>query len=417
MTDRSQFLLLKELRFLPLFITQFLGAFHDNLFKNAMIVLLLFGAAEREDGKLLTTIAAGLFILPFVLFSAMGGQLADKFHKDRVIRVIKVAEIGIALLGAVSLLADSTILSFITLFALGAHSAFFGPSKYSILPQHLKEDELIDGNALVNTGTFLAILAGTVVGTSMIILAGGDMIVSVLLLSCAICGYAASRFIPPAPPATHDMKLDFNPVRETCDVVAYTLTRPGGVVLTVLGISWFWFMGSMFMAQLPNFVHETLAAREHVLTILLVLFSIGVAVGGLLNHRLLKGRVEAVYVPLAALGMTLFSLDLCLASAGTPGYLPWRVAADIALIGVCGGLYVVPLNAILQDRTPEDHRARVMAGSAIVDALFMVASALFCIALIAAGLDVRGIFFVFAVANAAVAFYIRRLLPPRPVTA
>lgn len=411
MADRSQFLLLKERRFLPLFVTQFLGAFHDNLFKNAMIVLLLFGAAEREDGKLLTTIAAGIFILPFVLFSAMGGQLADKFPKDRVIRVIKIAEIGIALVGAIALLADSTVLSFITLFALGTHSAFFGPSKYSILPQHLKEDELVDGNALVNTGTFLAILAGTVVGTGMITLAGGDMIVSGLLLSCAICGYAASRFIPAAPPATHNMKLDFNPLRETREVVAYTLTRPDGVVLTVLGISWFWFMGSMFMAQLPNFVHETLAAREHVLTILLVLFSIGVAVGGLLNHRLLKGRVEAVYVPLAALGMTVFSLDLCLASAGTPGHLPWRVALDITLIGICGGLYVVPLNAILQDRTPEDHRARVMAGSAILDALFMVASALFCVALIAAGFDVRGIFFVFALANAAVALYICRLLP------
>ena len=398
---------------MPLFVTQFLGAFHDNLFKNAMVVLLLFGTATQggTDGKILTTLAAGLFILPFVLFSALGGQLADKFPKERVIHIIKAVEIGIAALGALSLLSGSVILSFATLFALGTHSAFFGPSKYSILPQHLEQAELIGGNALLNTGTFLAILIGTIVGTSLITLESGKTLVSVILIVCAVVGYISSRFIPSAPPQAHDMKVDFNPLTETRDVVAYALTRPRGVVLAILGIAWFWFMGSMFMAQLPNFVHETLGADEHVLTLLLVLFSVGIAAGGLLNSRLLRGRVEAVYVPLAALGMTAFSLDLYFSSGHASGNFPFRVALDIALIAVCGGLFVVPLNAIVQDRTPEDHRARVMAGSAIVDSVFMVGSAAFSVALIAAGFDVRGLFLVFALANAGVALYICKLLP------
>lgn len=413
MTNHSQFTLLKDRRFSPLFVTQFLGAFHDNLFKNAMVVLLLFGTATQggTDGRILTTLAAGLFILPFVLFSALGGQLADKFPKERVIRIIKIIEIGIAALGAVSLLSGSNALSFITLFALGTHSAFFGPSKYSILPQHLKQDELIGGNALLNTGTFLAILAGTIVGTSLITLPGGKAVVSLTLIVCAVTGYISSRFIPAAPSKARDMKIDLNPLRETRDVVVYALTRSRGVVLAILGVSWFWFMGGMLMAQLPNFVKETLGADEHVLTVLLVLFSIGIAAGGLLNNRLLKGRVEAVYVPLAALGMTLFSLDLYFASGGVSGHLPPRVAFDITMIAVCGGLFVVPLNAIIQDRTPEDHRARVLAGSAIIDSLFMVASALLSAGLIAAGFHVRDLFLVFALANAVVALYICRLLP------
>ncbi len=409
--ENNQFLLLKSRRFAPLFVTQFLGAFHDNLFKNAMVVLLLFGTAEHTDGKILTTLAAGLFILPFVLFSALGGQLADKFPKERVIRMIKTVELGIAVLGMIALFSGSTPLMFLTLFSLGTHSAFFGPSKYSILPQHLERDELIGGNALLNTGTFLAILAGTIVGTSLITMATGKIIISVLLLACAVAGYVASRFIPAAPPVARGMKINFNLLTETRDVVSYALTRPRGVVLAILGIAWFWFMGGMFMAQLPNFVQETLGADEHVLTILLVLFSVGIAAGGLLNSRLLRGRVEAVYVPLAALGMTIFSLDLFSASSGLPGYLPLRVAFDIAIIAICGGLFVVPLNAIVQDRTPEDHRARVMAGSAIVNAGFMVASAIFSVALIAADLDVRGLFLVFAIANAGVALYICKLLP------
>ncbi|MCB9996885.1 MAG: acyl-[ACP]--phospholipid O-acyltransferase [Rhodospirillales bacterium] len=413
MSPHNQFALLKDRRFAPLFVTQFLGALNDNIFKNALVVLLLFGTAMQagDNAKMLTTIAAGLFILPFVLFSAMGGQLADKFDKRRVIRTIKLAEIGIAVMGIIALFSGSVIFAFITLFALGTQSAFFGPSKYSILPQHLERNELIGGNALLNTGTFLAILIGTIAGTGLVTLGGGKIMIGILLLACAGAGYAASRFIPPAPPKDPDGKIDLNPLTETMAILSYTLQRERGVVLAIFGVAWFWFMGGMFMAQLPNFVHETLGAGERSLTALLVLFSIGIALGGLLNNRLLKGRVEAVYAPLAALGITLFSIDLFFASGGVPGALSARVMIDIFLIAVCGGLFVVPLNAIVQDRTPEDHRARVIAGNAIINALFGVISAVTCAVLIALGVEVRGLFFIFALANAFVALYICMLLP------
>lgn len=412
MQNHNQFLLLKDRRFAPLFITQFLGALHDNLFKNALVVLLLFGTAAKggAGANILTTLAAGLFILPFVLFSALGGQLADKFAKDRVIRVIKMIEIAIAALGVASLVSGSTALSFLTLFALGSHSAFFSPSKYSILPQHLQQTELIGGNALLNTGSFLAILLGTIAGTGLVTLPGGTAFVGGLLVFCAIAGYLASRFIPAAPPLASDIKLILNPVSEIRSVIGYAFSRERGVVLSVLGIAWFYFMGGMFMAQLPNFVHDTLHASERTLTVLLVLFSVGIGLGGLFNNRLLRGRVEATYVPLAILGITLFSIDLYFASHGLDG-LTARVALDIAMIAVCGGLFVVPLNALVQDRTPSDHRARVMAGSALVNALFVVASSVLSAVLIAAGLEVRELFLVFAVINAGVAFYICRLLP------
>ncbi|MFN3826793.1 MAG: acyl-[ACP]--phospholipid O-acyltransferase [Micavibrio sp.] len=409
----SQFMLLKSRRFTPLFLTQFLGAFHDNLFKNAFVVLLLFGTASQanEDAKIMTTLAAGLFILPFVLFSAMGGQLADKFPKDKVIRHIKLLEILIAALGAAALISGSLPLSFAALFALGTQSALFGPSKYSILPQHLNDDELIGGNALLNTGSFLAILTGTILGTSLITLAGGKILVSALLFLCAVAGYIASRYIPSTPAVDRSVRINPNPLADLREILGYTFSRSRTIVLCVLGIAWFYFMGGMFLAQLPNYVHDTLGASEHVLTLLLVIFSVGIAAGGLLNNRLLHGRIEAVYVPLAILGITAFSVDLYFASAGTPGYLPLRVAIDIGLISICGGLFVVPLNAMIQHLTTPDHRARLMAGSAITNALFVVMSSLFSILLISAGLEIREIFLSFAIANAFAAIYICKLLP------
>jgi MFS family permease len=402
----NQFLLLKEKRFTPLFVTQFLGAFHDNLFKSSLVVLLLYGGVfpTHADPKMLTTMAAGIFILPFVLFSAMGGQLADIFPKDRIMRIIKMIEIGIACVGAIALTSGSLFLSFATLFALGTHSAFFGPSKYSILPQHLKKSELIGGNALLNTGTFIAILGGTVAGTDFVTGAYGQQLVSFLLLLCAACGFAASRFIPPAPPVSKERIFDRNPLRETGSILRYTFSREPAIKRAVMGVGWFYFMGGMYMAQLPNFAHETLAADEATLARLLVLFSVGIAVGGLFNNRLLKGRIDTRYVPAAMLGVSLFAFDLYLSSSGVPGYLPWRTALDVVMISVCGGLFVVPLNAYVQLNTPEDHRARVQAGNAIVSSAFVVGASLVCGVLFAAGLGVGQIFVIFGAANAAVAY-------------
>ena len=424
----NQFDLLKDRRFAPLFAAQFLGAFHDNLFKNALVVLLLYTAvfSTESDPKLLTTMAAGLFILPFVLFSAIGGQLADKMPKDRLIRVIKLAEVPVAVLGAAALMSGSLGLCFAALFALGTQSAFFGPCKYSILPQHLKAEELIGGNALLNTGSFLAILAGTLAGAGLAALGGGAqgaVMVGGLLLLCAAAGYVAARFVPAAPAAAPDIAVRWNPLPETARFLKDTFARPRATVLALLGVGWFYFLGGMFMAQFPNYTRETLGAGQDVLTFFLIVFSVGIAAGGLLNAKLLKGRVEAVYVPLAILGITAFSIDLYFANGnvlsdgeiGLGAFLAypahWRVIADVALIALCGGLFVVPLNAIVQHTTPAEIRARIVAGGAIINAGFIVLSSALSAALIAAGWEIRDIFMAFAVANAGVALYICRLLP------
>lgn len=424
----NQFLLMKDRRFLPLFITQFLGAFHDNLFKNALVVLILYRLADQltADPKMLTTMAAGVLILPFLLFSAMGGQLADKYPKEKVIRAIKLAEIVIAVLGSISLITAYLPLCFFTLFALGSHSAFFGPCKYSILPEQLKIDELIGGNALLNTGTFLAILTGTIVGTSLMGGQSGEYIVGVFLILTAVTGYLSSRYIPKGPSVDPNLKFELNPFIETMSVLKYTFSQHRDVVLALLGKGWFFCIGSMFMAQFANYTKDTLGAEETVLTLFLVLFSVGIALGGLCNNRLLRGRITATYVPLAALFLTGFSLDIYYATAnvklnedGTLQTLSqfishpahWRIILDVGMVAIFGGLFVVPLATILQDRTPETTRARIMAGSSITDSLFMVASAVVSAILISSGWEVRDLFFAFALANVAVAIYICRLLP------
>ncbi len=421
----NQFLLLKDRRFLPLFVTQFLGAFHDNLFRNALVVMLLFTSAMQTDmdPRVLATLAAGLFILPFALFSAIAGELSDKYPKHLVIRAVKLAEIAIALLGMTSLLSGSVTLAFATLFALGAQSAFFGPGKYSILPLHLERSELIGGNALLNTGTFLAILAGTIAGTTLAVFAWGPQLAGFTMLALALAGYVASRKIPQTTAAVPELRIGYNIPLKTLEIIRYAMKQPRGVFLAISGIAWFYFMGGMFMAQMPNYTRETLGANEQVLTLFLIIFSIGIGIGGLLNNRLLKGRVEAVYVPLAALGITVFALDLFFANGhvvrvadmriiaflGTLSH--WRIMFDIGMIAISGGLFVVPLNAIVQDATPIRHRARTLAASAVMNALFIAASSVISAVLITLGMDIRTLFLVFAIANGFVAIYICNLLP------
>ncbi len=423
----NQFSLMNDRRFLPLFITQFLGAFHDNVFKNALVFMMLYGTLSQghsqTETELLVSIAAGVFIFPFIIFSALGGQLADKFPKQKVIRMIKLAEIAIGVLGIATLFTASIPLSFITLFVLGAQSAFFGPSKFAILPDHLHTNELIAGNALLNTGTFLAILFGTIAGISLMSLNAGLWFVSAFILASAIIGYVASRAIPQTTPKVPDLKLNYNPVTETLSILKYAFSQKKGVVQSILGVSWFFFLGSMFMAQFANFTKGTLSADETVLTLFLIIFSIGIAIGGLLNNRLLKGRVEALYVPLAALGITLFSIDLYFASnlpakdtlMGLRDFLSvlahWRVLFDVLMIAVCGGLFVVPLNAIIQHHTEERHRARIIAAAGILDAVFIFGSSAFCALLIVNGWAIREIIILFALANAVVALYVCTILP------
>lgn len=427
----NQFLLMKDRRFLPLFITQFLGAFHDNLYKNALIVLILYQIATAtgmsdKTQALLTTLAAATLILPFFLFSAMGGQLADKFPKFKVIRWIKLAEVGVACLGALALWTQSLPLCFLNLFALGAQSAFFGPCKYSILPEQLQQDELIGGNALLNTGTFLAILVGTIAGASLMGLDYGIQIVGSCMILISLVGYIASRSIPVGIAANPDIRFNPNPLSETYSVLKYTFSQHRDVVLALLGKGWFFCIGSLFISQFPNFVKTTLQAEETVFTFFTVLFSLGIGVGGLLNNRLLRGQVNATFVPLAALGLTAFCLDIYASSfhavhladgalmslSGFVSHLAhWRIILDVVMIAVFGGLFVVPLTAILQDRTDEKTRAQIMAGSSITNSLFMVASAVIATVLISIGWSVPDLFFAFAFLNVAVAVFICGLLP------
>ncbi len=434
MSNPNQFLLLKQNKFLPLFITQFLGAFHDNLFKNALVVLIIYHLADQlgydsKTQQLLTTLAAGILILPFFFFSAMGGQLADKFPKELVMQKVKLFEILIAVLGGISLLTASIPLSFITLFALGTHSAIFAPSKYSILPQHLQQNELIGGNAILNTGTFLAILLGTIIGTMLMTLTDGVLLVSGLMMMTAIIGYIASQKIPHAPPKAAHLKFSYNIVTETWSVMKYTVSQSRDITLALLGKAWFFLIGSTFMAQFANFTKINLSGTEQILTLFLILFSVGIGIGGLCNNWLLKGKISAVFVPFASLGITLFSMDIYFASlslfhppAGGLINIPefinhpenWRIIVDVFMVAFFGGLYVVPLSTILQDRTPEQTRARIMAGSSIIDSLFMVVSAVICAILIGAGLTIPQLFLGLALANGCVALY---LLIKKPISA
>ena len=421
----NQFALLKDARFWPLFVTQFLGAFHDNVFKNALVVLIVFqlAADAPDDSKVLVTIATALFILPFILFSAMGGQLADKLPKQNVIRKVKLAEIGIAFLGALALFTGSIFLSFVTLFALGVQSAFFGPSKYSYLPEQLRQDELIGANALMNTGTFLAILFGTLIGVVLVGLHFGIALVSALNIATACFGYLSALKIKPTQARAPELKIDFNPFTETFQILKTTFAQKPGVVKSILGVAWFYFLGSVFMTQFPNFAKGTLGADEGVLAFFLMMFSVGIAAGGLLNNRLLKSQVEAIYVPLASIGITIFSLDLYFASnlparesvIGLGAFLSdfhhWRIILDIGMIAVCGGLFVVPLNAIIQHHTEDTNRSRVIAGSAILNACFVFTASAISVLLLGLGWEIRDLFLAFAFMNVAAAIYICALLP------
>lgn len=431
--QKSQFDLLKDIRFAPLFVTQFLGACHDNLFKAALTAVLLFSTAgglveADESTKILVTMATAVFILPFVFFSALAGQLADKYPKEVVIKHIKAVEIGIAVLGSVALLSGSLPLSFLTLFMLGLQSAFFGPSKYAILPQHLEEDELIGGNALLGIGTFLAILVGTIVGMTIVNVTAGLWILSGLIIISAIAGYFIALKIPEAPSIDKDMKINYNVITETLTMLEALFKSRYSIVLCALGIAWFWFMGSVFLGQMPNFARINLGANEHVSALFMVLFSVGIGVGGLLNNRLLRGRVEATYVPLAAIGVTVFSVDLFFAGASFSKHFPpsdqlmglsaflgsfaaWRIIFDLLLIAMCAGIYVVPLNAILQNECEDNSRARTMAGLSILNSCFIVVASLLASFLFGLGFSVPMLFLTLALGNLLVAVFICQLLP------
>ena len=424
MSGHSQFGLLRERRFLPFFCTQFLGAFNDNVYKNALVIMLAFHATSITaiSSGMLVNLCAGLFILPFFLFSATAGQLADKYEKSTIIRYVKLFEIAIMVIGAVGFVHKDLTLLIGALFLMGLHSTLFGPVKYSILPQQLQPDEIVGGNGMIEMGTFLAILAGTILGGLLVAQEQFAVLVSAAVIGIACLGYLASRAIPSAPPAAPDLKINWNPLTETWANFKFT-KQNRTVFLSVLGISWFWFYGATLLAQFPNYCKDVLGGNEHVATLMLTMFSIGVGTGSLLCERLSGHKVEIGLVPFGSIGLTVFALDLYFASptaasgalVGAGEFLAragsWRILCDLVLIGVFGGFYIVPLYALIQTRSERSHQSRIIAGNNILNALFMVASAAMAVLLLHAGFSIAQIFLVVAVLNAVVAVYIYTLVP------
>lgn len=421
---KSQFELLASRRFLPLFLTQFLGAFNDNVFKNAMVILITYALAEKSgmDARLLVTAAAGIFILPFFLFSALAGQLADKFEKAALIRKIKLAEIVLMAMGAIGFYLGSVWLLMAVLFLMGAQSSFFGPLKYSILPDHLKESELIGGNALVEAGTFLAILLGTIIGGVLILKSGGVGFISAVVLLTAMGGWFSSRHIPKAGPAAPRLKINFNFLGEAWNIVSH-IRKNEDVFLSILGISWFWLVGFIFLAQFPVYGKEVIGGNEDIVTLFLTVFSVGIVLGALVCNRLLKGKISGSFAHIGALGMSAFIVLLYVVSpdglAETESYIGIRefvginhllVLFSLLMVAVFGGVYIVPLYAIMQSRSEDSHRSRTVAANNILNALFMVGGALATMAALKMHMRVTDIFLALAVLNIPVAWLVHRIV-------
>jgi len=419
----GQFELLTQRRFLPFFVTQFFGAFNDNVFKNALIILIAFQGAQfiGKDADLLINIAAALFILPFFLFSATAGQWIDKFEKSKSIRLIKLLEVIIMLMAAFAFIKGYIIILIALLFLMGTQSTFFGPAKYSYIPQHLKVTELVEGNALVQMGTFVAILLGTIVGGIMIAEEHGRQYVAYAIVIFAIAGYLSSRLIPVTPSINDNLKINWNFFSETYRNIKF-LRSNRTVFLSILGISWFWFLGATYLVQLPNYTKTTLAGNEQVVTFLLTLFTIGIGTGSLLCNNLSGKKIEIGLVPFGSIGLTLFGVDLYfsqpqimpVATLGITEFLSFeylRFIVDVLLIGFFGGLYIVPLMALVQQRSDPEHLSRVIAGNNIINSLLMVLSAVVAIVVLSSGFSIAQLFLLIAIFNAFVAVYIYSLVP------
>lgn len=424
MAGRGQFSLLRERRFGPFFGVQFLGAFNDNVFKNALVVMLAFQVSSFSSlsADLLVNLCAGLFILPFFLFSATAGQLADKYEKSLMTRGIKLLEVAIMVLGAAGFYLQSLALLLTALFLMGAQSTLFGPVKYAYLPQHLRKEELVGGNGLIDAGTFLAILLGTLLGGVLVSLGSdGVLWVSVVVIAMAAAGYWVSRAVPHSPAPCPQLKINWNAITETWRNIRF-LRSNRTVFLSILGISWFWFYGALFLSQFPGYARTVLGGAETTVTLLLAVFSIGIGLGSLLCEKLSGRKIEIGLVPFGSIGMTVFALDLFSASPAVAATAPdvlsvlrqpgmWRVLADLLLIGVFGGFFIVPMYALIQSRSDPAHLARVVAGNNIMNALFMVIAAGAAVLLLQAGLTIPQLFLLTGVINAVVAIYIYTLVP------
>jgi 1-acyl-sn-glycerol-3-phosphate acyltransferase len=424
-SGHSQFSLFGQRRFMPFFMTQGLGAFNDNIFKNALAALLVFKGSQIAglNTHQVVNLSALVFILPFFLFSALFGQFADKYEKSVQIRRIKLFEIFIMLMATLAFWLNNLPLLLFVLFLLGLQSTIFGPIKYGILPQVLAREELVGGNALIEMGTFVAILAGTIAGPQLAgIDAGWPYWVGAACLLTAVAGYRFSMKIPVAEAVSPGLKINWNIFTETVRNLKF-LNENRTVLNSVLGISWFWFFGAIFLVQIPAYSQYVLGGDENLMSTLLALFIMGISTGSLLCERLSGKQVEIGLVPFGAIGLTLFGLDLYFASPVSPGVdvsaldflfngANLRISVDLVLIGIFGGFYIVPLYALVQQRSSPDHRSRVIAGLNILNALFMVIAAVMAMLVLGpAGLSIPELFLITAILNAVVAVYIFTLVP------
>jgi 1-acyl-sn-glycerol-3-phosphate acyltransferase len=414
--------LLKTKRFRPFFLTQLFGAFNDNLFKNGLTILIAFQAANisQAESNMLVNVAAGLFILPFFLFSPIAGQLADKYEKSYLIRRIKLLEIFIMIFGAIGFLLESTTMLIAILFLMGTQSTLFGPVKYSLLPQALKDEELVGGNAMVEFGTFLAILAGLVASVFIINLGATAMAVSVVMV--AIIGFLVSRQIPTLAANAPDLKISFNLISQTASIIR-DARRVKSVFYSIMGISWFWFIGITYITQLPNYVRYELGGSEDVYILLLAMFSLGIGVGSFLCEKMSGRIVEIGLVPIGALGLTVFGIDIYFNQSfaggseliGPASFIDQagslRVMFDFIMLGVSGGIYIVPLYALVQQRSDPAKRSRIIAANNVLNALFMVAASLYGLFALSAGVSIPMLFLILALMNLVVAAFIFTLVP------
>lgn len=417
----NQFQLLTKRYFLPLFLTQFFGAFNDNVFKSALIVLITFKLVTNADhAQMLINLAGAVFILPFFLFSATAGQLADKLDRIKIIRIIKTFEIALMLTGALSFYWENIPLMMLTLFFLGTHSAFFGPIKYSALPDLLQPGELLAGNGLIEASTFMAILIGTILGTTLSVNTQGALLAVFIGILVALLGLMSSFFIPKIVIAEPSLKVNWYFIAETWQLIRQ-VKKNRVVFRVILAISWFWFMGFIFVIQFPIYTKDILHGNQYIVTLFLVMFSVGIAVGSLLCNFLLKGIVQLKYVPAGIWGMSIFTLDFCWAGYGVTflsaeplrGVIEFlstfsgiRMTLDLFLLCVCGGFYAVPLYATIQTKSDVSIRSRVIACNNIFGAIFMVAAALLVMLLVTLGCSAVQVFVIMAIANIAVGIWV-----------
>jgi MFS family permease len=425
----NQFQLLQTRRFLPLFWTQFWGAFNDNVYKNALVIFILFqgNTLYNIDTNTLVTLSAGIFILPFFLFSATAGQFADKYEKSRLIRYVKVLEVIIMSFAIIGFYLENVLMLIILLFLMGAQATLFGPLKYSILPQHLQENELVGGNGLMSMGTFLAILLGTILGGILVSIPHqGTLIVAAMVVILALLGLIASWFIPPAESTDPTLQVNWNIVTQTFKMIQYA-REDRSVLIAVIAMSWFWFVGATYLSQVPAYSKDVLGSNNQVVTLLLFMFSLGIGIGSMLCEKLSRGQIELGLVPFGAIGITLFSIEFYFASQYFETlFLPqgqmnalqfmamsgsWRILLDLVLVGLFGGFYIVPLEAMVQKRSNPAHLSRVIAANNILNALFMVVSALGTVGMIQLGFSIPEIFLSLGLLSAIVTGTLFLMLP------